>query len=448
MRTLTLLIDYELRSTIFDINSRMGDSYDLSPFGWEGCTIPMDLKDVCKHLPSWKNLKTLRKPQVLSGFELYFPHKMFKTGENIYMPGYIKGDIDDDGGYAQIYKSRRALFKLTDDTQSGSVHLTKSSPFADLCIKEVRLNITPDEQAAPLDIRIKTYEEEIHAILYEAFLHTLLYKTLEKEGFPSAVPRIYEVLANTNGKHDPETPCDFESIWINMEYVNGVTLEKFLKKQLVPFRRGNAKTVMEANETLLIDVLIQLAFYLQILQEKVRFNHRDLKINNVFVRHHNPDEGWNQSLTIPGIGTWNCKNDIVMIDFGFSCIACGSGFLNPRATLVGAGSWFKSEHDCLKFGRDLGQFLYSIHCMFPLQEYVSPELFTIIHKLLIAERGNDRVDLMMGLDNKGNPIAGSSLPRSIKFNDGIYVFLRDSHVDVPGCNPTTFLQSIASYTTI
>jgi hypothetical protein len=137
-----------------------------------------------------------------------------------------------------------------------------------------------------------------------------------------------------------------------------------------------------------------------------------------------------------------------MIDFGFSCIACGSGFLNPRATLVGAGSWFKPEHDCLKFGRDLGQFLYSIHCMFPLQDYISPELFSILHKSLLAERGQERVDLMMGLDERGVPIPGSSLPRSIKFNDGIYVFLRDSCVDIPGCNPTTFLNAVASYLSI
>jgi hypothetical protein len=86
--------------------------------------------------------------------------------------------------------------------------------------------------------------------------------------------------------------------------------------------------------------------------------------------------------------------------------------------------------------------------MFPLQDYISPELFSILHKSLLAERGQERVDLMMGLDERGVPIPGSSLPRSIKFNDGIYVFLRDSCVDIPGCNPTTFLNAVASYLSI
>ena len=429
----------------------MGDSYDLSPFGWDGCSIPTDLHDVCKYLPSWIHMKILRNPQQLNGYELYFPYKYLKHGTDEYMPGYIKGDIDDDGGYAQIYKARRAIFKPSDEsTKSGvSVHLVKCKPFTDVCIKEVRLNITPEEEAAPQDIRKQIYEDEMNAILYEAFLHALLYKTLEKEGFPSAVPHIHEILANTKGKADPTSPCDFESIWIVMEYVNGSTLEKFLKRKLVPIRNGHSRMVTQAsaetNEKILIDVLIQLAMYLQILQEKVRFNHRDLKINNLFVRHHGLDEHWKQTLTIPDIGAWNCINDIVMLDFGFSCIACGSGFDNPRATLVGAGSWFKTEHDCLKYGRDLGQFLYSLHCTFPLQDYVSPAFFDMLHKSMFAVRGDERIDLLMGFADDGSPLGGSGLPRSIKFNDGIYIFLRDSTVDIPGCSPTVFLKALSVY---
>ncbi len=426
----------------------MGDSYDLSPFGWDGCSIPTDLQDVCKYLPSWKHMKLLRKPQQLNGYELYFPYKYLKNGIDEYMPGYIKGDIDDDGGYAQIYKARRAIFKPSDESvKSGSsVHLVKCNPFTDVCIKEVRLNITPEEEAAPFEIRKQTYEDEINAIVYEAFLHALLYKTLEKEGFPSAVPHIYEILADTRGKAEPESPCDFDSIWIIMEYVNGSTLEKFLKRKLVPIRNGHSRTVAYANEKILLDVLIQLATYLKILQEKVRFNHRDLKINNIFVRHHTSEEHWKRSLLVSS-NTWDCINDIVLLDFGFSCIACGTGFDNPRATLVGAGSWFKSEHDCLKYGRDLGQFLYSLHCTFPLQDYVSASFFDLLHKSMFATRGEGKeaIDLCMGFSDDGQPLGGSALPRSIKFNDGIYIFLRDSTVDIPGCAPSVFLNTLATY---
>jgi serine/threonine protein kinase len=205
------------------------------------------------------------------------------------------------------------------------------------------------------------------------------------------------------------------------------------------------KTQEKKNELLLLDAMIQLAFYLQILQEKVRFNHRDMKINNVFIRHHGIREAWERKLTIPVLGEWACRMDTVLIDFGFSCISCGEGFVNPRATLIGAGSWFKPEHDCLKYGRDLAQFLYSIHCFFPLQNYISPALFTILHRVMRAEKAGRSIDLLKGIDAKGNPIASTYVPRSIHFNHGIYIFLRESDVDVPECRPSAFFEAIKPY---
>jgi serine/threonine protein kinase len=286
------------------------------------------------------------------------------------------------------------------------------------------------------------------AILYEAFLHALLYKTLEAEGFPSAVPYLYEVVAHTKTKALPKNTCDFKSVWITMEFIHGNTLEKYFRKYFVPihksFRASSTSITAQEkkNDLLLMDVMIQLAFYLKILQDKVRFNHRDMKINNVFMRHHDTSEAWERNLVIPNIGTWACHTDTVLIDFGFSCISCGSGFLNPRSTLIGAGSWFKPEHDCLKYGRDLAQFLYSIHCFFPLQDYISAELYTVLHSVMRAEKSGCSVDLFKGLDHKGNPIETPLVPRSIQFNHGIYIFLRESDVDVPGCRPEAFFEAM------
>jgi len=232
-----------------------------------------------------------------------------------------------------------------------------------------------------------------------------------------------------------------------MEFLSGTTLEKYLRRNLhIPtgLSEERAKTV-ETNETILIDVFIQLAFYLHVLQEKLRFNHRDMKINNVYIRHHDPSEKWSRVITIPGLGSWNCVIDLVMIDFGFACISCGEGFLNPRATLVGAGSWFRAEHDCLKYGRDLGQFLYSLHCSFPLSKYISPAFFVVLSMALRATKGttgpaNKRVDLLKGFEPSGKPIESAVIPPMIKFNDGIYLFLREADVDVPDCRPKEFLR--------
>lgn len=418
---------------------------DLSIFGWDGCIIPSDSKTLCRSLPRWENLKSFRTPQTSNGCELYFPNQFMTAADGTkYMPGYIKGETIDDGGYAQIFKGRRGIFKSIGET-NGTLRLEKQAPFMDVCIKEVHLNITPEEDAAPDAVRKKAYEDEINAILYEAFLHALLYKTLEKEGYPSAVPHLYEVIANTNGKSSPVSLTDCESIWINMELIDGTTLEKYLRKHLIPARHGHhgAAALYKSNERILLDIFVQLAFYLNILQTKLLFNHRDLKLNNLFVRYHKPHTHWSRTLSIPEFGSWTCKIDVVLIDFGFSCISCGSGFPNPRSSLVSAGSWFRSEHDCLKYGRDIALFLYSLHCTFPLRNYVSAEFFKTIHRVMSAERRGERIDMFNGFDASGTPQVHPTIPHSIKFNDGVYYFLRDSDVEVPECRPAQFFRGLA-----
>lgn len=388
--------------------------------------------------------------------EVYFPYTLFQKDGKKYMPAFVKGTLVDNGGYAHIYKGRRGVFKPLNDNatgNSGPLHLTRSEPFTEICIKEVQLNITPEEDTASPESRKKAYRDEVHAILYEAFLHALLYTTLEKEGFARAVPKMYDIVALAHGASAVNDPTVFEAVWMTMEFIHGATLERFLRKEFKQIHPRSPPTAYAHNDAILMDVCIQLAYYFHILQEKLRFNHRDMKVNNIFVRMHKPVAAgavgasagaWSQTLTIPSIGSWKCTNDIVLIDFGFSCIACGTGFLNPRATLVGAGSWFKPEHDCLKYGRDLAQFLYSLHCCFPLQDYISAPFFHIIHDALCFEHEGKRIDLLMGVDITGTPIEGTVLPRTVKFNEGIYRLLRTTGVDVPKCRPSTLLAALST----
>ena len=147
-------------------------------------------------------------------------------------------------------------------------------------------------------------------------------------------------------------------------------------------------------------------------------------------------------MTVPGIGSFECTVDMVMLDFGFSCIACGSGFINPRASLLGAGSYFRPDDDCLKKGRDLAQFLYSLHCFYPLQAAVTPAFFAILHAALKATRRDRTYDLLMGVDSIGTPLVHATLPRVLKYNNGIYLFLRDNAVDIPGCEPLALATAI------
>jgi hypothetical protein len=163
------------------------------------------------------------------------------------------------------------------------------------------------------------------------------------------------------------------------------------------------------------------------------------------VRYHGSTD-WKRTLRIFDLGALEFQTDLVMIDFGFSCVACGTGFKNPRLTLFGAGSYFSPDDDCLKTGRDLAQFLYSLHCYFSLQNYVTKPMFDFLHAAVRAEKhgafGTAYVDLYKGIDGEGKPIAAVGLPSSIEYNDGIYAFLRDSSVEVPGCGSERFLRAL------
>jgi serine/threonine protein kinase len=346
------------------------------------------------------------------------------------MPAIEKGALhNDNGGYSEIYRAQRSIYKPVGDL-SGTVHMVRAIPFEEICIKEIGLHVESTAEE-------KEFVEEINAILYEAYLHALIDETLERNGLGGCVPRLHEVLAISSSGEPLTSPKQVDSIWMTMEFMNGETLEKFLGKR---FASGS----VTENTRLLKMILLQLAHILQILQTTLLFNHRDLKINNVYVRHHEP--GWKKTLTLPGLGLLECTVEIVMIDFGFSCISCGSGFPNPRATLLGAGSFFPPEDDCLKKGRDLAQFLYSLHCTYPLQNYISKPLFEVLHRAMTAERrgtfGSRPCDLFMGLDAIGTPLISSRLPTSIKYNNGIYLFLREPAHEVPGCEPARLLRTL------
>lgn len=408
-------------------------TYNLCNFGWDNIFIPTNLTNICKYLPKWNQLKVLRNPQFIGNYEVFFPYSYFHDlSGNVYLPALEKGTLyNANGGYAFIYRGKRAIYKPIGDI-FGNVNLTRIHDFTEICVKEILFNVSPEEG-------LKGYEDEMNAILYEAYLHALVYKTLESYdwGLESYIPKLYEIVATTRIGENAIKISDFDSIWMTMEFLEGTTLEKYLNMQ---FNKGTKET----NSILLVDILIQLCNLLYVLQSRLNFNHRDLKINNLYVRA-NTSISAHRSILLSEYGYYECQTDIVMIDFGFSCIACGSGFLNPRATLLGAGSFFRTEDDCMKTGRDIAQFLYSLQCSFSLQNCITTELFETLHEAMISEKNGKYYDLWMGIDIIGNPLAYTTLPNSIRYNNGIYIFLRSNDVQIPGCEPLQILKKIWQY---
>lgn len=404
----------------------------LTQFGWDGLVIPGNLKELCKYLPKWNQIKTLRNAAAQGRHYIHFPHQYFYDISGApYMPAIEKGELENDnGGYSQIFRANRSIYK-PESNLSGNVTMIRKTPFSECCIKEIILKIEDHTKESE-------FIEEINAIMYEAFLHALVNVVLECNGLKGFVPNLHEVLALTVSGEMAALPKDIDAIWMVMEFMDGTTLEKYLNHK---FGLGNK----ESNSRLLKDILIQLVYMLSVLEKNLQFNHRDLKLNNLYVRFHNAP-GWRRTLSILDLGTFEFQTDLVMIDFGFSCIACGTGFKNPKSTLFGAGSYFSPDDDCLKTGRDLAQFLYSLHCYFPLQNYITKPFFDFLHSAVQAEKrgtlSTTIVDIFKGIDDTGKPINVSRLPSVLTYSNGIYAFLKDSGVDVPGCDSERFLRGL------
>lgn len=399
----------------------------LEKFGWDGLIVPTELHSPLS-LPTINHLKIMRPQQNVSGTELYYPYDMFQNNNDKFLPAYIIGEKINGGGYATILKARRAVFKP--DTVDNKV-LVKSEHFSDACIKNIHINLLPEEEEQTPVTKEQIIIDEINAILYEAYIHALILQTFKTIQIPNAVPQLFEIVARTKTNENTHKPEEIESIWIVMELLKGLTLEKYLSKVLKKFAYAE-------NDKIIIDILIQICTYLHFLQELLQFNHRDMKINNIYIRLH--ETGWTNELkNVPSFGTWKCKVDAVLIDFGFACIACGPSTPHPHRSLLSAGSWFRPEHDCMKYGRDLAQLLYSLHVHFPIHVYFSTSLCAFLHSVCIAKTASGSINILKGIDKEGNHSQG--YPR---FTEGIYKFLRNNNTDVIDCRPSRFLQGLHS----
>lgn len=414
---------------------------NLSPYGWTGCSIREDLRDLRSSLPTWRNLHLLRKATADSPLRLM--HSPFRDISGMqFMPAYRKGVLHNDKGtYSKLYKSGRILYACSPSPTAGHVELNLTTPLHECAIKEIKLHVTPVEDAATPHTRTTAYKDEINAIIYETIIHLLVCRTLLRVGHPSFAPKFFEVVAEGDAPLD--SPTKIQSVWSCMEFLNGATLEDICRSTLKPLRSATtlqARAALQvSNETFIVDTVVQIAYILYILQRDLRFHHRDLKLNNVFVRSKPSTE----DITLPSGDVWRCKSNIVLLDFGFSCIACGteSASVSPRATLLGAGSWFSPDDDCCKEGRDLAQFLYSLHCHFPLADYVGPAVLAFFKDSMTAKTNSGEVELTDGFTVEGVPLPVGS---KAVYHKGIYCFLKRADVEVPTLNPILFLTAIRS----
>ena len=148
--------------------------------------------------------------------------------------------------------------------------------------------------------------------LKECIIQIILSEVSKPVGL-SGVPEVYRI-----GISDEETPT---SGFIISELMDG-TLDSFI-----------ADRTQEEKDVIVTDALVQVADILEFFQKTVRFNHRDLKSNNVMYK------------------TVGDKPVYRIIDFGFACIKWNQ--LQIQSQSYQFRSYFKA-------GRDLAQLTYEL----------------------------------------------------------------------------------------
>jgi serine/threonine protein kinase len=343
-----------------------------------------------------------------------------------FYPALQFGEELDRGSYGRIVRANRALYYERHGT------LSRLEDFSEIVCKINDIEIDEDEiGSAHME---DYYAEEIQAVLNEAVLHALANHVMTRRGFPTVIPSLFEVLA-ISPKPAIQRPSDIESIVLGMEFVEGTTLHKFMADE---FPVAQNEKEVARNDRLLMDVIIQLCIYLEILQHDLRFNHRDLKTNNV-LRRAQP-AGWNRCFQHPALSRpWIAFHDLVLIDFGFSCVACRE----DNTSFVQAGAWFKPEHDCLKGGRDLALFLHCLQVYFPLQKRISQGLWGTLHAAMRVQGLEGEPSLLdYGVKEDGTIDRTTAPTGYFIFSDGIYRLLRKKDVNVAGCTPATLLEAL------
>jgi hypothetical protein len=437
--------------------------YDLTHMGCGDIRINSLLRvhDLSGVIPTFHSIKPLQSGYTENGCTLYLPHSYFVDGDIIYVPGIEIFNQMNEGAFGKIFKGRRTIYVQNGTNDDGTASLIQVSESHQICIKSVSISLYGKEARATPEARSAYLTETIQYLIHEAFIHSLIQNALSRAGFPNVVPKMYEILAVTHtGEIQQLTnSTDVKEIWITMDVLNGKTLDRYLRRKLTRLPTKHKHSPLQSlkqkeNEQILLDVWFQLACYLHILQEKLRFNHRDMKIDNAFWRYHPHRENWKRNIFVPGTGTWKCKHDFVLIDFGFGCLSQGAACPDPLSTLLSASSSFPTSSPCMKYGRDLAQFIYCIHSYFPLHEYISRDLFDVLDSSTrIQETDNfgnilHTYKLLAGIEENGRPSpihTRDPLPTKVNFSEGIYTLLQRQEIDIPGCRPITFLQTLAKY---
>ena len=201
---------------------------------------------------------------------------------------------------------------------------------------------------------------------------------------------------------------------------DAVTAEGFLCAEMLHNRFDNLMSVLTQAENNIVvpDALIQLSNILDFLKDVLRFNHRDLKSDNIMYSKRGAERLFR------------------LIDFGFSC-------LTWNGVKVSGSWWFDREvhhgveikRNCFKVDRDLSQLVFELRMY--QQAYLSHRLLRLFNNILNAVIKGKKCTIV--LTNPGKLCTG------IRDWKSSYDFLDKSDVHVPYGTPSMIKREMENF---
>jgi serine/threonine protein kinase len=221
--------------------------------------------------------------------------------------------------------------------------------------------------------------QELWESVKEVILQILLYDATKDLADGPYVPNVIELAYNPKK----------DILYIIQELMDG-TFESLIKHRTV-----------DENDKFLRTDIDTIAKQLDWLATHLKFNHRDLKSDNVMYKQHSD-----------GI-------HLRLIDFGMSCMTWKGIHLSASSDL------FPISHPCYRPSRDMSSLLFEIARY--ERKYISKEMFEFLHQLVIFQYKDKSINMLKTMNWQNT-----------------YEFLNRKNVENPKAVPSSLRKTIKS----
>jgi serine/threonine protein kinase len=229
-------------------------------------------------------------------------------------------------------------------------------------------------------------------LFIEALFQWKLHNDLKDYNLSFCIPRVYDIV-----RYKPT-----DDIMFTMESYEPVLLSTWCVQHIT-----------KGYTTLFGLILLQIALILEVLENELQVDHRDLKVNNILVIEEKTTititfEGKEKELIFPF--------KLVVIDFGFAC--------KGKVLDVREGDGLPTMDLCPKDGRDLFQVIVSLWSIETLRGILEPRWGTWVRQRIESAK-------------KGTYVR---LAETSKTLDWMHIVTEDRFFRAPLCTPWSIIQ--------